>query len=247
MAIAQFVVTTLVALIGLYLAHSYRRQQRLRIAERRLDAYGALWKLMEVARPTRIAADASVDRAHGALTRNEAVSLYKSMTHWYFGSANGLLLPDATKRLYLEVKSRLGEYAEGRDSAAEEQGKRRMTEIGLLRAQMRLDLDIYSEPYLSSSNPKNKELERKLLEAAKIDSRGWGVPPWRTRVAERIRQTARHFTAGLPPHVATSTRSERAASEAPAPDTPPEARSLRPTSCAQARRRRLALRPTSKT
>ena len=79
--IAQLVMTSLVALVGLYLAHSYRRQQRVLVADRRLDAYGELWALLEVARPTRMK-DVSVD-LEGPLARDEARTLYRDMTHWY--------------------------------------------------------------------------------------------------------------------------------------------------------------------
>jgi hypothetical protein len=54
MDIAQLAITTAVALIGLYLVHSFRRQQRLKIAEQRVDAYRKLWAQMLVARPTRL-------------------------------------------------------------------------------------------------------------------------------------------------------------------------------------------------
>jgi hypothetical protein len=197
MDVAQFVITSLVALIGLYLAHSYRRQQRLRIAERRLDAYRDLWRLMEVARPTRIK-HVNVDR-EGPLTREEARKLYQDMTHWYFGSGHGLLLPDPTKDLYLKVKERLGDYAVAGDAAFDEEGEQRIEEIGLLRAQMRLDLDIYSVPYLSSRDPESTKLEKELLNAAGINPEAWGIAPWRTRIAESIRQTVAHVAAKLPP------------------------------------------------
>jgi hypothetical protein len=221
MDVAQLVITTLIALIGLHLAHSYRRQQRLRIAERRLDAYGELWALMEVARPTRVK-DVSVDR-EGPLTRKEARKLYQEMTHWYFGSGNGLLVPDTTKQLYLEVKSRLGHYAEGGDPPSDTEGKKRIAELGLLREKMRLDLDIYSVPYLPSPDQES----RKLLAAAGIDPKGWGVPPWRLRIAERIRQTAQGVTAALPPQVASRTDLAREAmTETRTPEPPAAERSL---------------------
>lgn len=191
MDVAQLVVTTLVALIGLYLANSYRRQQHLRVAERRLDAYGKLWELLEVARPTRVK-DRSVDR-DGPLRRQEAEDLYKQMTHWYFGSGNGLLLPDATKALYLEVKARLGAYAVEGDAPSDEGGTLRIEELGLLRAQMRLDLDIYSVSYLSTPDldtthrgahdQDRRRRTNELLREARIDPEGWGVPPWRIRLA----------------------------------------------------------------
>ena len=156
--------------MGPYLAHSYRRQQRVLVADRRLDAYGELWALLEVARPTRIR-DVSVD-LEGPLTRDEARTLYRNMTHWCVGSGNGLLLPDATKSLYLKVKARLGDYALGGNSPFQEEGKQRIEEIGLLRAQMRLDLDIYSVPYLSSPARASSDLRTELLDDAGIDP--WG-------------------------------------------------------------------------
>jgi hypothetical protein len=183
----------LLAAIGLYLAHSYGRQQRLTIAERRLDAYSKLWALTEVARPTRVK-DVSVDR-QGPLSRQEARKLYQEMTHWYFGSGNGLLFPHTTKELYLKVKANLGAYAEGGESPSGEEGTRRIEELGLLRAQMRLDLEIYSTPYLQSPDHEG----RRLLKAAGIDARGWGTPPWRTRISDKMRQRMRRVTAKLPP------------------------------------------------
>lgn len=51
------------------------------------------------------------------------------------------------------MKARLGIYAEGGDSPDDGEGRQRIEELGLLRAQMRLDLDIYSVLYLSSPDP----------------------------------------------------------------------------------------------
>ena len=39
------VITSAITLVGLYLAHNLRRQQRLRIAEQRVTAYRQLWNL----------------------------------------------------------------------------------------------------------------------------------------------------------------------------------------------------------
>lgn len=103
------------------------------------------------------------------------------------------------------------------ESAADEEGKRRIEEIGLLRAQMRLDLDIYSTPYLPSPDEKGKE----LLAAAGIDPDGWGTLPWRTRAAERIRRATRHVTTQLPPHVAdTNDTTAETTTGAPAAELP---------------------------
>jgi len=51
--VVELVATIAIALIGLYATHSFRRQQRLKIADRRVDAYRKLWGLMLVARPLR--------------------------------------------------------------------------------------------------------------------------------------------------------------------------------------------------
>ncbi len=50
---ASTAVTLFLGIVGLILANSYRRQTRLRLAERRLDVYGKLWALTEVASPVR--------------------------------------------------------------------------------------------------------------------------------------------------------------------------------------------------
>ena len=86
-----------------------------------------------------------------------------------------------------------------------------------MRNQMRLDLDIYSVPYLSSPGPES----RGVLEAAGIDPEDWGTPPWRTRIADRIRQTVRHLAARLPPHRAPPVDDEAES----LPPTRPHARS----------------------
>src|SRR5918999_4192818 len=111
MELADLLVGLAVTIIGLYLTHSLRRQQRLKVAEQRMASYGELWKLMEIARPTRLEAW----EAAGPLTRKEARGLYADMTHWYFGTAHGMLLTETTKKLYLRTKASLGQYVVGTD------------------------------------------------------------------------------------------------------------------------------------
>src|SRR4051812_33138171 len=91
MELAALLVSGVLTGIGLYLAHNLRRQQRLKVAEKRMESYGELWKLMEIARPSRLTAwerawesSDPLERC-GALTRDEARGLYGSMTHWYLG------------------------------------------------------------------------------------------------------------------------------------------------------------------
>src|SRR5215203_2532428 len=107
MDIAQFVITSAVAVIGLVLAHGFRRQQRLRIAERRVEGYRKLWGHMFVARPTRVEPPEDLS----PLTPEEAAGLHGEMTKWYFQGGNGMLLPHDTREIYLAVKRRMGRYA----------------------------------------------------------------------------------------------------------------------------------------
>jgi hypothetical protein len=163
MNIAELVITTIIAVIGLYLANSFRRQQRLRIAEQRLEAYRHLWSRMLVARPTRLEAPEEL----GPLTRAEAATLYREMTQWYFADGNGMLLSDPSKEMYLLAKRRLGRYAVGLDGADEAGARRRMRELSLLRSQMKADLAIYGVFYFDSLDVEDKE----FLRAA-------GMNPW---------------------------------------------------------------------
>lgn len=48
MGVAALVASSLLGVTGLYLTHSLRRQQSLKIAEQRLAAYRPLWQLTEV-------------------------------------------------------------------------------------------------------------------------------------------------------------------------------------------------------
>jgi hypothetical protein len=188
METAALVITSLIAIVGLYLAHSLRRQQTLRIAEERTNAYRELWELMELARPTRLAAgerggDLAGEgddglRGAGPLTRAEASSLYRSMTHWYFHTGNGMLLSEVTKELYLEAKRRLGTYAVGGGHDWEREGARRIDELSLLRTQMKSDLAIYGTPYFGKPDMDDED----FLRAAHVDPDRWARPPLHQRV-----------------------------------------------------------------
>jgi len=189
METAALVITSLIAVVGLYLAHSLRRQQALKIAEERTNAYRELWELTELARPTRLAAEERGGdlagkgedglRGTGPITQAEASSLYRSMTHWYFRSGNGMLLPEVTKRLYLEAKRRLGAYAVGGGHDWEREGARRIDELSLLRTQMKSDLAIFGTPYFGEPD----EDDEAFLRAAHIDPDRWARPPFHQRVA----------------------------------------------------------------
>jgi hypothetical protein len=170
METARLIVESLIAVIGLYLAHSFRRSQRLTIAEKRLGSYQALWEVMEVARPTRM------DPADGAgpLLPAEAADLYKAMTHWYYSHGQGMLLTDRTKTLYLATKKRLGGYSASPPAEWRAAGKQRIDELSLLRTQMKRDLDIYGVFYAE----KLDENGESLLLDAHIDPERWMARPW---------------------------------------------------------------------
>jgi hypothetical protein len=65
--------TVFVGLAGLWLAHNYRRQVRLKLADRQADSYLSLWKLTAVATPERTA----------PLDKVECHELRDRMNRWY--------------------------------------------------------------------------------------------------------------------------------------------------------------------
>jgi hypothetical protein len=109
MQIAAIIISSFLAVTGLYLTHNLRRQQSLKIAEQRVAAYRTLWQLTYVARRTRW------DRADGSgpLTQEEARKLYKDMACWYYSSGNGIFLTGVTTEFYTAVRKRLNEGYSG--------------------------------------------------------------------------------------------------------------------------------------
>lgn len=168
METAQLVVTSVIALVGLYAANSLRRQQRLKIAEKRISAYRALWEVMEPARITRL----DEEGGQGPITPAEAVGIRKEMIHWYYAGGNGILLTQATKSLYLLACRRL--IAKG-----ENDGFQRMRELSILRTQMALDLDPFDVVFLPDYS------DSEFLSDAGIDPRRWARGPWYKRVMRR--------------------------------------------------------------
>lgn len=51
---AQLGGTIFLGMVGLWLAYNYRRQVRLKLADRQVDAYMALWQITAIAAHTRI-------------------------------------------------------------------------------------------------------------------------------------------------------------------------------------------------
>ncbi|WP_272477137.1 hypothetical protein [Baekduia alba] len=98
----EFVVSTCLAIVGLYLAHSLLRHQQVRVADRRIASYAALWELMEVTRPDRLLSE-DADRP---MTIQEAKKLYAALSRWYF-TEGGMLFTAPTLAMFLVAKRRL--------------------------------------------------------------------------------------------------------------------------------------------
>lgn len=94
---AQLGGTIFLGLIGLWLAYNYRRQVRLKLADRQVDAYMALWKITSIAAHTRTT----------PLDQAEQQKLYNEMTRWYHDDANGIFVSVRTRNLFLAYQHNL--------------------------------------------------------------------------------------------------------------------------------------------
>jgi hypothetical protein len=179
--LAELIVTSVLAAAGLWLANDLRRQQRLKIAEQRIEAYRDLWALMKDARASR--GDGTDPHGDGALARGEALKIFDAMTDWYYDEGRGLFLTERTKEMYLEAKERLGLYARGQGETATA-GIRRIRELSLLRTQMKSDVGIYGAFYYHELKPADRE----FLQARKIDPDRWQteLEPLGSRVRRRL-------------------------------------------------------------
>ena len=177
MDIAQFAITSAVAVIGLYLAHSFARQQRLTIAEQRVNGYRKLWGHMFVARPSRVEPPENTN----PLTPDEAAELHGEMTKWYFQDGQGMLLRHDTRKMYLAAKRRLGQYSlEGQTDWAKA-GNRMMRDLSILRSQMKSDLKIYGVFYFDCLD----EGDRDFIRDSGLDPDHWGRPWYRWATSPR--------------------------------------------------------------
>jgi hypothetical protein len=184
MGVAEIVAFAGVALtgVGLYLTHSLRRQQSLKVAAQRVEAYRPLWELLKVVRRSRL------EDGTGALTRDEARKLYDDLSAWYYGSGNGMFFTRTTAGLYAEVRKRLIDYVVGGGKydlgeSDRERAERCMKYFSLFRQQLRFDLEIISgrTSYYKELN----EGEKELLKGAGVRRPElWGLP-WHRRLLRR--------------------------------------------------------------
>jgi len=89
-AVAQVLATAFLGVAGLWLAHNYRRQVKVVLAERQLDAFLQLWKLTVTAMPDRPT----------PLDGEERKALGDAMTAWYFSDGYGSSSAPRSKRTW---------------------------------------------------------------------------------------------------------------------------------------------------
>ena len=164
--IADVFFTLILGAIGLYLAHSIKRQIDLRVSERRLLAYSKLWAATEKASPVRL-------KSHpkDPLSDKERAEMHKSLTSWYYADGNGMLLAGGTRTMFLEVKDNLirpvcelkpdsfrDEVSDAPENEADAiRGERSIQQLSMLRTRMKADLRVFGVHYGGGLEPSDKE------------------------------------------------------------------------------------------
>ena len=82
---------------GLWLAQNYRRQIRLKLADRQADSYLGLWKLTALVTPEHMT----------PLNDVECQELRDRMNRWYHDDGNGMFMSPVTRNLFLGLRSNL--------------------------------------------------------------------------------------------------------------------------------------------
>jgi hypothetical protein len=175
--------TVFVGLAGLWLAHNYRRQIRIKLAERQVDSYLQLWTLTAVATPERTT----------PLDEDERRKLYDDMLRWYFADGFGIFASAPTRDLFVGVRSNLvcpvdsvvpAELARQLAAMGDADADRRrgcvtIRQASLLRAQLKTDLTMhFGFGYYSRLRPDDKAFLRSCGIAL------WRRP-WRARLFRR--------------------------------------------------------------
>jgi hypothetical protein len=179
---AQVAGTVFLGLVGLWLAQNYRRQVRLKLAERQVDAYARLWTLTAPASPERTT----------PLTPDDLRALREEMSRWYFTDGDGIFASAATRDLYVAVRNNLTcpitelrptmlareLAAVPADEAERRRGCAVIRQMSLLRTQLKIDLALhFGFTYYSRLRPD----DRAFLRACGLSPwrRPWRSGPWR--------------------------------------------------------------------
>lgn len=94
---AQLFSSVFIGFIGVWMAYNYRRQIRLKLAERQVDAYKELWQITSIATP----------RKSRPLSADEREMLSDTLMKWYHGDGNGIFMPVKTRDLFLKYQGNL--------------------------------------------------------------------------------------------------------------------------------------------
>jgi len=178
--ITNVAITAIISFVGLYLVHNIRRQNALRVAEKRLVAYTALWDKMSCASPVRL-----TEWYAEPLTPEQRIKLFQAFTTWYYENGNGMFLGASTRTIYLRVKDNLVCPIECYEPAStraklqkmfrEEQEAARgflaIRQLSLLRNRMRADLEVYGLPYHVDLIQEDREFLKFCGE--KLSSKPW--------------------------------------------------------------------------
>ena len=161
----QAIGTIFLSLVGVWLAHNYRRQVRLKLAERQLDSYLRLWTLIALATPERAT----------PLDCLERQKLYDELVRWYFDDGHGIFVSQATRDLLVAFRSNLTcpvdsikpailarEIARLPESDAERRrGCVSIRQASLLRTQLKTDLTVrFGFRYYSDLRPDDRAFLR---------------------------------------------------------------------------------------
>jgi hypothetical protein len=165
--------TLFLGLVGLWLVHSYRRQARLKLIERQVDAYQKLWILTASATPERST----------PMTEQERTEVYDAMINWYFAEGEGIFTSAATRDLFVGFRTNLvcpvasvvpGALAIELAAMVPADAERRrgcvaIRQASLLRAQLKADLSLhFGFNYYSRLLPEDRAF---LISC--------GISPWR--------------------------------------------------------------------
>jgi hypothetical protein len=175
------VIPAVVSVVALYYRESLPRRVGgeidLRVAEKRFDAYAALWEQTQDASPM-------VDEP---LTEGTRARLFDEMTDWYFRGGRGMLLGEDARNIYLKAKANLTcadgdlrpeELARQVAAGAVDRSALSKQQLSLLRAAIRADLRIFAEPY---GPPAEEEREARARGRAFLEDCGIDLTrkPWR--------------------------------------------------------------------